>query len=469
MTVRTRFAPSPTGFMHVGNVRSAIFAWLFARKHGGQFILRIEDTDKNREVEGSIGHIMESLKWLSLDWDEGPDIGGPHEPYIQSSRLELYTKYAQQLIEKGFAYPDSRTPEELDALRKQAEDERRPFLAREHRPENAGEWDGSQSLRFRVPVIKRYEWHDLVRGDLSAGEEALDDFILIKSDGYPTYNFAHIVDDIEMGITHVMRGEEYVSSTPKYLALYEALGVQPPVLAHLPHILGEAGTKKLGKRDGAKDVLEYRTEGYLPDAMVNFLALLGWHPESGDEVLDREALIAAFDIEKVQKSGARFDDAKLLHINQEWMRKLSDADYVTQLGQEVSPAIVAVLKERAQTFGEARELLAGELAYLFAAPTLDRAILVSKEPSPGRTKIYLEGLIGIVERLDGTEHSAEQVRDTIMPYANANEEGRGPVLHPLRYALCGAERSPDPFTLIAILGREESLSRLKTALGILGG
>jgi glutamyl/glutaminyl-tRNA synthetase len=230
---------------------------------------------------------MESLKWLGLNWDEGPDIGGPHEPYIQSSRLALYNEYAQKLIAKGFAYPDARTPEELDVLRKQAEVEKRPFLAREHRPETVGEWDGTQSLRFRVPQIKRYEWDDLVRGHLSAGEEALDDFILIKSDGYPTYNFAHIVDDIEMGITHVMRGEEYVSSTPKYLSLYEALGVESPALAHLPHILGEAGTKKLGKRDGAKDILDYRAEGYLPEAMMNFLALLGWHPESGSEILSR--------------------------------------------------------------------------------------------------------------------------------------------------------------------------------------
>jgi len=417
-------------------------------------------------VEGSIGHIMESLKWLNLDWDEGPDIGGPHEPYIQSSRLDLYTKYAKQLIEKGFAYPDSRSPDELDALRKKAEEEKRPFLAREHRPETVGEWDGTQSLRFRVPEIKRYEWDDLVRGHLSAGEEALDDFILIKSDGYPTYNFAHIVDDIEMGITHVMRGEEYVASTPKYLSLYDALGVTSPVLAHLPHILGEAGTKKLGKRDGAKDVLEYREEGYLPVAMMNFLALLGWHPEEGSEVLSREELIAAFDIEKVQKSGARFDEAKLLHINQEWMRKLSDADYVTQLGQEVSPAVVSVLKERASTFGEARELLTSELGFLFSAPQIDKAILLSKEKTPGTTASYLSTFAAQLAAM-GDAVTVDAAKDAIMPVADKSEEGRGPVLHPLRYALSGAERSPDPFTLIAILGPQEAASRVRAALALL--
>ncbi|HVW71943.1 MAG TPA: glutamate--tRNA ligase [Candidatus Paceibacterota bacterium] len=469
MTVRTRFAPSPTGFMHVGNVRSALFAWLFARKHGGQFILRIEDTDKVREVEGSIGHILESLHWLGLNWDEGPDIGGPHEPYIQSSRLPLYREYAERLIKKGFAYADSRSPEELDALRKKAEEEKRPFLAREHRPNVLEEWNGTQSLRLRVPELKRYAWHDLVRGDLSAGEDALDDFILIKSDGYPTYNFAHVVDDIEMGVTHVMRGEEYISSTPKYLSLYEALGETSPALAHLPHILGDAGTKKLGKRDGAKDILEYRAEGYLPDAMLNFLALLGWHPEEGSEVLDRESLIAAFDIEKVQRGGARFDDRKLLHINQEWMRKLSDAEYARELGEEVPSSVIAVLRERAQTFSEAKDMLRSELAYLSAAPTLDTAKLIAKEPAdrPGLTKAALEALIPMIEALPAAPH-ADAVKESLMPFADAEEGkgkgGRGGVLWPLRYALSGAERSPDPFTLISILGPAEAASRVRTAL-----
>ena len=467
MIVRTRFAPSPTGFMHVGGVRTALFAWLFARKHGGKFILRIEDTDKSREVEGSIGHIMESLKWLGLNWDEGPDIGGKHEPYLQSARLDSYMKYAKQLIEKGYAYPDPYSSEELEAFRKKAEEEKRPFLFRDHRPETFGEWDGTTALRFRVPEVKRYTWHDMVRGELTAGEEALDDFILIKADGYPTYNFAHIIDDYEMEVTHIMRADEFIASTPKFLSLYDALGIERPEFATLPPILGESGNKKLGKRDGAKDILDYRNEGYLPDAMANFLALLGWHPEGDEEVLDREALIAAFDIEKVQKGGARFDEAKLLHINQEWMRKLPDADYVMQLGQEVSPAIVSVLKERAHTFGEARELLTTELAFLFTRPELDKAILISKEPVPGRTKTYLEGLIGIMDRLDGSESNADKVREKIMPYAEASEEGRGPVLHPLRYALSGAERSPDPFTLIAILGPQEAASRVRAALAIL--
>lgn len=459
--------------MHVGGVRTALFAWLYAKKYQGEFILRIEDTDKNREVEGSIGHIMESLKWLGINWDEGPDIGGPHGPYIQSARLDSYKKYAQQLIDAGYAYPDPYTAEELEAFRKKAEEEKRPFLFRDHRPETFGVWDGTQALRFRVPEVKRYQWHDLVRGDLSAGEEALDDFILVKADGYPTYNFAHIIDDHEMEVTHIMRGEEFISSTPKFLSLYDALGFARPEIATMPVILGEAGTKKLGKRDGAKDILEYREEGYLPEAMVNFLALLGWHPEEDEEVLDRESLIAAFDIEKVQKGGARFDDAKLLHINQEWMRKLSDSAYAQELGQEVSPAVISVLKERAQTFGEAREMLTGELSYLFAAPTLELEKLVAKEPvdRSGLTRAALSALLPLIEALPAGR-DADAVKAALMPLADAEEArgkgGRGGVLWPLRYALSGAERSPDPFTLIAILGRDEAASRVRSALGILG-
>ena len=210
--VVTRFAPSPTGFMHVGSVRTALFAWFWAKKNNGTFILRIEDTDKEREIKGSIDHIKDSLKWLGLDWDQGP--------YLQSERLDLYKKYAQILIDKGYAYPDPYTEDEVGEFRNKAELEKKPFLYREHRPEKFDVWDSTKPLRFKVPTVKSFKWNDLVYGNLSAGPEALDDFILIKSDGYPTYNFAHIVDDIEMKVTHVMRGEEFISSTPKFLSIY---------------------------------------------------------------------------------------------------------------------------------------------------------------------------------------------------------------------------------------------------------
>ncbi len=471
-TVRTRFAPSPTGFMHVGGVRTALYAWLFARKHGGQFILRIEDTDKGREVEGSIGHIMESLKWLGITWDEGIDMGGPYSPYLQSARLESYKKYARQLIDAGHAYPDPYSAEELEAFRKKAEAEKRPFLFREHRPAAFAPWDGTQSLRFKVPEVKRYTWNDMVRGELSAGEEALDDFILIKADGYPTYNFAHVIDDLEMKVTHIMRGEEFISSTPKFLSLYEALGIERPEIATLPVILGAEGTKKLGKRDGAKDLLEYRAEGYLPEAMVNFLALLGWHPSHDEEILSIEDLIAQFEIGNVQKAGAQFNEEKLLHINQAWMRKLSTEQYLKRGGCEATPKmhkVVPLLKERAATFGQARAMLEDELKHLFEAPAIDNAALTLKE-TPERAGVTKTALEAISKALEGLaeEFSAEEVKAVVMPVAEAEEAkgkgGRGAVLHPLRYALSGRDQSPDPFTIMSVLGKTESISRISAAL-----
>jgi glutamyl-tRNA synthetase len=477
MTVRTRFAPSPTGFLHVGSARTALYAWLYARKYLGQFILRIEDTDKEREVEGAIGHMIESLKWLGISWDESIDVGGPHEPYIQSQRLDIYKGYAEKLVAAGHAYPDPYTEEEVETFRQKAQEEKRPFLYREHRPETLLEWDGTRPLRFKVPTIKRFEWHDAVFGELSAGEEALDDFILIKGDGYPTYNFAHIVDDIEMEITHVMRGQEFVSSTPKFLSLYEALGVTPPVFVTLPPILGESGTKKLSKRDGAKDILDYRKEGYLPEAMVNFLALLGWNPGGEQEIFTHNELINVFDIERIQKSGAMFDDEKLLFMNREWMRTLSDTEYIMRGNFHDKDAVILqktipLLKERVHTFGEAHEMLAGELSCLFDAPDVEVAKLAAKEPSDrtGMTKEALETVRTAVEGLPD-DVSAEVVKERIMPLADAEEAkgkgGRGAVLWPLRYSLSGADRSPDPFTLIYILGKDESISRITTALAAL--
>ncbi|MES2668542.1 MAG: glutamate--tRNA ligase [Patescibacteria group bacterium] len=478
MTVRTRFAPSPTGFLHVGSARTALYAWLFARKHGGQFVLRIEDTDKEREVEGAIGHMMESLRWLGIGWDEGIDVGGPYEPYLQSARLASYHDYARRLLAAGYAYPDPFSEEEVERLRAAAEAEKRPFLFREHRPETFEEWDGTRPLRFKVPAIKRFVWEDAVMGSLSAGEEALDDFILIKGDGFPTYNFAHVIDDIEMKVTHVMRGQEFVSSTPKFLSLYEALGETPPIFATLPPILGESGTKKLSKRDGAKDILDYRREGYAPSAMVNFLALLGWSPGGDREVfLTSAELMDAFDLSRIQRSGAQFDEEKLRHVNREHIRQLHDETYI-RLGEleapdeEILRKAVPLLKERAYTFAEAREMLEGELGFLFKAPQVSKEALTAKEPveRQGLTKEALEGVLKLLESLP-PQLPSEAVKMALMPYADEKEAGgkggRGGVLWPVRYALSGLERSPDPFTLIALLGVHEAASRIRTAFAIL--
>ena len=247
-TIRTRFAPSPTGYIHLGNVRSALFPWLLARQNNGQFILRIEDTDQARFVEGATDLIIDTLKWLGIDWDEGIEKGGNYGPYIQTERREHYIKWAQKLIDKGLAYADPYTAEQVDEFRNQSKLAKKAFLYRDYRPENPPAWDGTKPLRFKVTNIKRYTWNDPVMGELSAGPEALDDFILIKADGLPTYNFAHIVDDTEMQITHVIRGLEYIPSIPKYLSLYEALEIEPPILACLPHIMAPDGKKKSRER-----------------------------------------------------------------------------------------------------------------------------------------------------------------------------------------------------------------------------
>ena len=324
--IRTRFAPSPTGFMHVGSVRTALFAWLIARQQpNGKFILRLEDTDQKREVEGSAAHIISSLKALGINWDEGPDIDGPFGPYRQSDRLDIYQQWAQKLIDNGRAYADPYTAEQLQELRDQAKLEKRAFLYRNHRPEQPPVWDGTMPLRFKSDP-KSYAWHDEVMGDLRTGPEVIDDFILIKSDGFPTYNFAHIVDDAQMQITHIIRGQEFISSQPNYMNLYEALELTPPIFATMPHIMATSGNKKLGKRDGAKDVLDYLKNGYLVETLINFIASLGWNDGTEQEIFSELELIDKFSLARVQHSGAHFDEQRLLWMNGQWIRRLSIND-----------------------------------------------------------------------------------------------------------------------------------------------
>jgi len=484
--VITRFAPSPTGFMHAGNVRTALFAFLWARKNNGTFILRIEDTDKDREVEGSIAHIIESLKWLGINWDEGPNIGGPHAPYMQSQRLELYKKYAQKLIDADHAYSDPYTEDELESFRKKAEENKEAFLFRNYRPETFEKWDGTKPLRFKTPEIKTFKWHDVARGDLSAGPEALDDFILIKSDGYPTYNFAHIVDDIEMNITHVMRGQEFISSTPKYLSVYEALGIKPPLFVTMPPIMADGGEKKLGKRDGAKDVLAYKTDGYLPEALVNFLALLGWNPGHEKEIFTEEELIKEFDIERVQKSGAQMNLEKLDWMNKEHIKKLSKKDLENKIDEwmpesikkmpnysrGVVSKITPIIAEHISKFGDIKDMSeAGNLSYFFEIPknlNLEKIIWKNLNENAERKNItanHLKKVLEILKNISEKDFTAEKIKEAIWSYAE--EVGRGDVLWPTRYALSGMEKSPDPFTLAGILGKNDVLARLSTAVGLL--
>ena len=467
--VITRFAPSPTGFMHIGGIRTALYAYLFAKKNVGTFILRIEDTDKVREVDGSIEHIIESLKWLGIDWDEGPDIGGPNAPYKQSERLESYNKYAKILIEKGFAYADPYTEEEVEAFRNKAIAEKRAFLYRDHRPENPPAWDGTMPLRFKITDVKSYEWEDLARGKLSAGPEALDDFILIKSDGYPTYNLAHIIDDLEMGVTHVMRGDEFISSTPKFLALYEALGIEAPKMVTLPPIMGPDGKKKLGKRDGAKDVLEYKAEGYLPEAMLNFLAFIGWNPGTETEVFTKDELIKSFDIKGIHISGGKFNEEKLDWINKEHIKKLSqdelEKNIFAWLPQELKiNKIIPIIAERISKFSDIKGMVdSSELDFFYKQPEYQREKLIFKNSPSDNIKNNLVEVFSILENTAESDFTKENIKNILMQIAD-KKDSRGEVLHPVRFALSGLDKSPDPFILIEILGKNESLKRIDKAI-----
>jgi len=465
----TRFAPSPTGFMHIGGVRTALYAYLWAKKNKGVFILRIEDTDKEREVEGSIEHIIKSLKWLGIEWDQGPDIGGPYEPYIQSQRLDLYKKHALELIEKGHAYPDPYTKEELEVFRKKAEEEKRPFLYRDHRPETFSVWDGTQALRFKTPEIKTYHWNDTARGDLSAGPEALDDFILFKSDGYPTYNFAHIIDDLQMGVTHIMRSDEFISSTPRFLSLYDALEITPPIFVTLPPILAEGGNKKLGKRDGAKDVLDYAMEGYLPEAMMNFLVLLGWNPGGEKEIFTKQELIDIFEISRIGISGSQVNLEKLDWMNKEHMKLLSQSEIEKNILENLpenlkNPKLISIIFDRISKWSEVKKVVEeGELDFAIQAPVYEKEKLIYKNSTKEQITENLKLAIKVLTNIDEKDFSVENIKNSLMGLAE-NLPSRGELLHPVRFALTGKDKSPDPFIIASIIGKNETLSRLQKSI-----
>lgn len=465
--------------MHIGSLRTAIFAYLFARQQGGTFILRIEDTDKAREVEGSIKHIQEALNWFGLEWDYGPDRPGPFGSCLQSDRLDIYRSYAEKLVAKGLAYPDPYTDAEVERFRAQAEAEKRPFLYRRHRPETFGTWNANQPLRLKAPFIKRYHWHDAVRGDLEAGEEMVDDIIIIKADGYPTYNFAHIVDDLEMGVTHIMRGDEFISSMPKFLSIYDALEIPYPIFVTLPPILRPDRSKKLGKRDGAKDILDYRTEGYQPEALLNFLTLIGWNPGTEQEIFRKKELIEAFSIEQIQRAGGAFNEEKLRWMNKEYLNQLNENaffNYAQPFFVSANEAAASVetitltrlmptIRERIQVGHDLTEQVrAGEYDFCFTDPVVTASLLQwKKDPSPQAAKPRLERVRAILDECDFSD--IDSIKNALWEYAE--KEGKGEVLWPLRVALTGRERSPDPFTVAYIIGRAATIRRLEAAINVL--
>ncbi|MBI2008944.1 glutamate--tRNA ligase [Candidatus Saccharibacteria bacterium] len=475
MKVRTRFAPSPTGYMHVGGVRTALFAWLVAKQARGQFLLRIEDTDRMRHVEKAEQHIIDSLAWLGIKPDE--------KPVRQSQRLNIYKRWGQKLIDSGRAYADPTTEEQLDEMRQKAKAAKKPFLYRDYRPKNSPMWDGSMPLRFKSEP-KAYKWQDEVMGDLASGPEVIDDFIIIKSDGYPTYNLAHIIDDHEIGISHVIRSQEFLPSIPKFLNLYEALDIERPLLVTLPYVMGPDGKKKLSKRDGAKDILDYRREGYLQEALINFMALLGWNDGTEKEIFTLRELTEKFSLDRVQRSGAQFDEKRLLWMNGVHIRdKPLDHLYIDTLGfnDMKKPAfwpksafkskytdgyrkkVLALVRERLKFLAELPVLT----SFFFTEPTPEQVNQLYKEPvdkqlkkNPPDYKKYLES---VIKELQGSDFSERDIQNRLNRLLDTLGT-RPAILFPIiRIAVTASAVSPEIFGTLAVLGKEEALKRLQKA------
>jgi glutamyl-tRNA synthetase len=480
-TVRTRFAPSPTGDPHVGNMRTALFAWLLARHHGGSFIVRIEDTDVARRVEGAVESHLSSLRWLNLDWDEGPEVGGDYGPYIQSQRLELYHRAARRLVSDGHAYQCYCSPERLEEMRAEQVRLKQPpgydrqcrDLSQEER--NRKEKEGiTPVIRFKVPLSGQTTYTDLIRGNVKFENTNLDDLVLLKSDGYPTYNLANIVDDHEMEISHIIRGEEFLSTTPHHVLLYQALGYEPPQFAHLPRVLG-SDRSKLSKRHGAVSMNEFYELGYLPDAMVNFLALLGWSLDDRTDIMSRQQIIENFSLERVSKTAAVFNREKLDWMNGVYIRSLT-AD---QFFEAVQPYLMAdilagetlitneqyvrdilpLVQERARTLVEVVEL-----THFFFVDELDydTDLLISKDMTPQSTAKALEIACQRLEQLSSFD--TESLEAMLRPLAVELGLKTGQLFGALRMATTGRTAAPPLFQTMAVLGRERSLKRIKAAL-----
>jgi glutamyl-tRNA synthetase len=475
---RVRFAPSPTGYLHVGGLRTALYNYLFARKNGGTFILRIEDTDRTRLVEGAVENLIDTLSWAGLDYDEGPVKGGEYGPYVQSERLALYREHADQLLKAGKAYRCFCTPERLDQMRKLQEKMRiPPKYDRTCLKLSAEEVEAKIAegiphvLRMRVPEAATISFHDIIRGDVEFASDRLDDQVLMKSDGYPTYHLANVVDDHAMKITHVIRGEEWLSSTPKHVLLYRDFGWEIPIFAHLPLLLN-ADRSKLSKRQGDVAVEDYRAKGYLKESLVNFVALLGWNPGTDKEVFSLEELINEFSLERVGKAGAIFNVDKLDWVSQQQLRLMPNekiaAELTPLLETEGMPVpapdqlnrIIALLKERVNFIKEYADFG----SYFFRDPEKYDEAAQKKNWSP-ESRVHLTAYIKHLEmHSDLTALTAEQ---DLRAAAEECGAGAGKVIHAVRLALTGISIGPGLFELIEVLGRETTLRRLKRAVEVL--
>jgi glutamyl-tRNA synthetase len=469
MTVRVRIAPSPTGYVHVGNVRAALFNWLFARHHGGTFILRIDDTDVERSEQVYEDDIKQGFRWLGLDWDEGVDVGGPHGSYRQSDRFGHYREVARDLVERGLAYYDNRTPDQLEALRQRAVAEKRhpnTYIRRPDTPAATG------AIRFSVPQDAPVEFFDLVRDDMRFDAEMIDDFVILRTDGIPTYHLASTVDDVDYGITHVARGEDLLSSTPKHILLTRALGGGEPTYAHLPLLFGPDG-KKLSKRHGDTSLKAYREGGYLPAAMLNFLATLGWSLDADRSIFTVEEAIAGFELSDVAKNSAVFDLGKLAWINGEYIRALSIGEFraviqnpvTTGLGRELSAGEWAVVEPLLPLIQERTKLLtevAGQLAFLVSEQIPYDQESWDKVMSRDGVAAVLAESIERLEALDAFE--VGRIEEALRAMLEHLGLGAAKGLQPVRVAVTGTAVSPPLFESISALGKPRTIQRLRDSL-----
>ncbi len=476
MEVRTRFAPSPTGYMHLGNLRSALYTYLFAKANGGKFILRIEDTDQSRYVPGAVDVIYRTLKSIGMQWDEGPDIGGDYGPYVQSERKNMYLPYAEQLVKAGKAYYCFCTEEELAARREEAQKRGETFKYDKHclhlseeevrRRLEAGE---PYVIRQNVPEHGEASFDDVLYGHIAVDCADLDDMILIKADGMPTYNFANVIDDHTMGITHVMRGNEYLSSTPKYNLLYDAFGWEKPTYIHMTPIMRDA-THKLSKRDGDAYFEDYLNKGYLKEAIVNYVALLGWNPGDEREFFTMDELIKAFSVEGMSKSPAIFDVNKLTWMNAEYVRRLTPEQFTEYalpyyekagVGAEHADLLARILQQRTETFAQIPDML----DFIPQLPDYDAELFTNKKSktNPEIAKHVLKIAIAALDALPAWEE--QPIHDALLGLAEKEGMKNGTMLWPVRIALAGKQVTPGGAIEIAILlGREESMRRLKIGL-----
>ncbi len=501
--VRVRFAPSPTGPLHIGGVRTALYNYLFAKQHGGKMILRIEDTDQTRFVPGAEQYIIDSLAWCGIQFDESVVNDGPFGPYRQSDRKSLYEQYSDELVASGNAYLAFDTAEELDALRKAAEQEKKTFIYNaETRKSLRNSLNMSKQevidrlkdnepyvVRFLIPEASEVVMNDLIRGQISVRTETLDDKVLFKSDGMPTYHLANIVDDHLMEITHVIRGEEWLPSLPLHVLLYEAFSWEKPEFAHLPLLLKPDGNGKLSKRDGdrlgfpvfpmewvdpksGEKSSGYRESGYFADAFINMLALLGWNPGTDQEIFTIDELIAAFSLERVGKSGAKFDPEKTKWFNHQYLVQKSDVvlaeqfmPFLQEKGVEVNPSqvekVVGLVKERVQFVKELWE----ESYFFFVAPSSYDEQVVKKRWKEN-SGAQLTDLAQVIQAVDPFESAA--IDEAIKNHITANELSMGAVMNALRLLLVGAAKGPHLGDIMAIIGKEETLKRIENGIKILG-